>query len=124
MGVISQKEFNKRAQTIKEMLLGNGFKPFTWELASEGDLVFYKVINKRLVIILFSNDTEYVSRTINISVISIDAKPPDITIEQLVGRILEDTIGDISTNNLGILNALIQYKFDISSTDSYYFWGE
>lgn len=121
LGILSQKEFNKRAKTIKELLLDNGFKPFAWDLASEGDVLFYRIINKRLIIILFSNDTEYVGRTINIHIVSVDAKAPDITMEQFACKILEDDRGCISTNNIGLLQALILYKFDVVIEDSWYF---
>jgi len=120
MSVTTQREFDKRAKIVTKKLLDNNFKPFLWDAASEGDLTFYKIINQRVVVVLFSNDDDYVSKTITIYIVELYGKAPGLTIEEFVYKILGNGLKCISTNSIGLLDALIQYNFNLVVVDSWY----
>ncbi len=112
MSVMAKKKFEEYKEKIHEKMIEKNFTPFDWDLASKGDAVYYKKTKDKLVIILCSNDSEYVSSPINVTIDDMVYPPIDCTLEQYVSDSLADATPCLTTDNLGLFFMLCEYDFD------------
>lgn len=112
MSVMAKKKFEEYKEKIHEKMIEKNFTPFDWDLASKGDAVYYKKTEDKLVIVLCSNDSEYVSSPINVTIDDMVYPPIDCTLEQYVSDSLADAAPCLTTDNLGLFFMLCEYDFD------------
>jgi len=112
MSILSKKKFDEYKIKLHEEMLKKKFISYDWTLASEGDVVYYKKTAKKLIVILCSNDSEYVSKTITIIVDDGRYLLTDDTLNHYISDLLANMSSHISTNNLGLLHMLCEYNFD------------
>lgn len=114
MPIMTKKKFEEYKAKVHEKMIEKNFTPYEWDLASEGDAVYYKKSKNKLVIVLCSNDSEYVSSFINVTIDHMNYPLIDCTLEEYISDSLADGSPCISTNNLGLFFMLCEYNFDFS----------
>ncbi len=110
---ISKKVFEEYKAKIHEKLEKKDFKQYDWDIAIEGEVVYYKKMKKKLVIVLCSNELDYYSDPINIVVDNMTYFLEG-SIEDYVSNKLSDMSPSISTSNLDLFFALCDYDFDFN----------
>lgn len=112
MPVMTKKKFEEYKEKIHEKMVEKNFIPFDWDLASKGDAVYYKKTKNKVVIVLCSNDSEYVSSPITVIIDEIMYYTNYSTLEEHVSNSLADATPSISTDNLELFFMLCEYDFD------------